>query len=423
MLTTLPTAVIPALPPQIALAADRFNQRHRALHTQGERRLAVAAREPDNPNLQRQLLLATRELSANRFHVKERASAVATTAVWRGPRRSAGVQNQKSQWKLDQSTWAPRKQHCDSRALYDSPIASRCALEKDWSRAVECGLGKFIARHTSTRDAGLASVEMDAALDEALGVLWANHELLYGLFIHYASFGGGDDVLTIAFNGYAQIVADFQLAERRSAFASKNLLDQIFIAVDASGVTGVSTRKKNKRLERHEFIHLLVRVAVARHLLPYADSKGRALGRSVGQATSELFSIDLQPQADMALFSSSNAFRRTIYVEEVDSVLRRFEVQLRAIFECIAGCQTTNDSTANQLVSHREYKEFLRVFHLLAEDLTERDATLCFTSSRMLVIDEQDPRRTKYLLCFEVRACVLLGYRRLRLMPQCPRSV
>ena len=213
---------------------------------------------------------------------------------------------------------------------------------------------------------------------------------LVAVFSYYASLGATNDIFSIVFNGYAGFIADFKLSERKSLFCSKNLLDQIFIAVDVSSATGEKPRKQDKRLDRQEFIQLVVRIAIAKCLLPAA---GSSVGTpTVAEAVRAFFTAAIKPKADPMLFASPNDYRRTIYVEEIDIVLRRHEASLRRIYAYTAAMDLGSDVIANKLVSYSSYKEFMRMFKMVDLDLTERDAVLCYVCARMLVIDEANTK-------------------------------
>ena len=145
---------------------------------------------------------------------------------------------------------------------------------------------------------------------------------------------------------------------------------------------------KLKALERHEFLHCLVRAAVMR----YVQS---GLLADVSQAVLRLFSEVIKQHADAGLHASTDVFRRTaLYVEEVDAALRRHEAALRKLYQATCKLEHTNNSYANKHVSFSGWKQFITLFGLVGIDCTERDATFCFSCSRMFVIDAEKDNKS-----------------------------
>jgi hypothetical protein len=85
------------------------------------------------------------------------------------------------------------------------------------------------------------------------------------------------------------------------------------------------------------------------------------------------------------VFQQPNDFRRVIYVEAVDRVLRRHEHSMRLVFNAAASAAYSERGLRARMLSHAEWMHMLRALELIAQDLTERDATLCFAWSRMQV--------------------------------------
>lgn len=140
-----------------------------------------------------------------------------------------------------------------------------------------------------------------------------------------------------------------------------------------------------KAINRVEFVAALVHIAVNKYI---ATKKLT----DVSEAVLRLLSRDIEPKLSAKAFSRPNVFRRDhCYVEGVDKVLREHEVSLRRIFAglCAANGKTAADA---QLLSLGEWKDFLRALDLMKADITERDCTLCFSWSRMCVIDERTER-------------------------------
>ena len=122
------------LPPKVAQAADTYDRRHREVTKLAEQRLAAALEKPNLLSRHHEFRVALWDVSSHRFIIREELGGV-TRYTQRFKKKT---------WKLEESIWAPRTTTCDSKAFYDSPLCARLALEKDWERALKCGLGRLI---------------------------------------------------------------------------------------------------------------------------------------------------------------------------------------------------------------------------------------------------------------------------------------
>lgn len=103
-------------------------------------------------------------------------------------------------------------------------------------------------------------------------------------------------------------------------------------------------------------------------------------------------STDIMPKLNSKVFNRPSGFRRDFcYCEGTDVALRRHEPSLRAIFSGLAASHE-KAGAESKLISLDEWRDFLRGLTLIGTDLTERDATLCFSWSRMCVIDDRTER-------------------------------
>jgi hypothetical protein len=163
---------------------------------------------------------------------------------------------------------------------------------------------------------------------------------------------------------------------------------------------------KTRTLGRHEWLHALVRIAALRYVTP-GERTVKKLG-TISDALRYVFHIDCASHADRALFQHSNDFRvRHCYPVAMDMVLQEHEALLRAFHLCFA----TEDSTPLFDRAKREallmpleaFMEFSKAFGLVDKDVSQRDVTLAFTWSRMLVVNEHSPaaKRKRAGLSFE----------------------
>ena len=248
--------------------------------------------------------------------------------------------------------------------------------------------------------AASGAVMIVGEVEQVAVVMWQHYQLICSLFDYYSAIGSSEDIFHIMFNAWGQFVSDFGLVGS-NAWDNVTAWDSLFIAVDAAAARAAGKQvggknmvmelagAKQKALERAEFLHCLVRAAVMRYI------HSRVLA-DVSQSVQRLFTEIISPCAERAqLFMSADTYRRAqLYVEEVDTVLRRHEAALRKLFHATCALLSTNNSLANKHVSYPRWKMFVSLFNLVSIDCTERDATLCFSSARMFVIDAERDNRS-----------------------------
>jgi len=110
----------------------------------------------------------------------------------------------------------------------------------------------------------------------------------------------------------------------------------------------------------------------------------------VSDALHLLFTDDIAPRLRK---QDSNNFRAThCYNEELDAVLARHLASLTVLFEEYAANTDVREKHLSRLLSFQEYLEMLRELNLIDFEFTSREATLAFVWSRMVVIDEENPK-------------------------------
>ena len=162
----------------------------------------------------------------------------------------------------------------DSRAFLDSDECERARFEVDWRAALDHKLREHILRSnvqdrssgatswgepdTPALRAAAAAETSDEAEDEhrlvieVREVLWEHHDVLYMVFAHYASLAANGDKFSINLNSFHTFYVDCKLFVPNSVACQKKHLDQLFIAVNASG-------KGSGRAERHNHARQLNR--------------------------------------------------------------------------------------------------------------------------------------------------------------------
>jgi hypothetical protein len=192
-----------------------------------------------------------------------------------------------------------------------------------------------------------------------------------------------------------------------SKCCSTSHFDQLFHLVNAgANAGGVKKDKfnKDKALNRYEFLQLLVRIAIIRYVLTRQIP-------DVSDALHELFNQVLDQKLDNAVLQDSDIFRKKYcYIRSTTDVLTKYEPSLRVLYNMYAQADQgdgkgLNMGIANKKdkISYEEWQRLTRDLRLLDESFTPRLATLCFTWSKMRVIDESSLKgRAKLLhLSFE----------------------
>ena len=308
--------------------------------------------------------------------------------------------------KRIKSIWSPRARASDSKGLFDTERCVLSMLEVDWQRSLRHGLGAYILRSDDEGD--------EAEIDDTRQALGQHAWLLYSSFDYLCSIGGGG-VRSISSNGFATFIKEAGLADSGSDHCNQSHLDQLFIIINsqqereaASGGGWASLRGATKggaaaarTLERHEWLHALVRIAIMRYVLPGQRSVKHCA--DVSEALEALLLRDLVPNLPAELRQDSNEFReRHCYQPDVDFVLMSHESSLRAIFTAFG----SNENVTGEADSHahlhnrmscEQWMDFVKDMSLIDKDLTERAAVLAFIWSRMKVIDERSIASQKKL--------------------------
>ena len=365
-------------PQLIEEGADAFDERHSSLTRAANSSEQTRRTDPTSLRARVEFRRKLHDLMWNRYVIKE--PLVQDKRIM-GKKKAEEV---KKPWKLEDSIWAPRVGYCDSKWFWDTDACARRKLECDFKRALECGLDKYILRHD--KDGDDDEDDDKTEVDEVFEVLWLHHTMVYMLFDLYAALGtSSDEIFSITFNSFSLFCDHFNLVDKKSKHRKAADFDQLFIAVDSSNISGKIEENKNQRkaLNRREWLMCMVQIAVMKYVMPGEVN-------DVSTAVNHFLMEDIKPQLDPALMQPSNETRELWYTEEVDKVLRSHEAALRLIYN--RACQLAGinmaGGLANKLVSYNNWRDFVKIFNLVADDLNERDAQLCFVWSRMYTIDE-----------------------------------
>ena len=390
--------------PEYALtAADAFDTRA-AAHSGRAARTSVALRMEET-NLRKSTAFrdTLTEMRRNRYYTDE--ALVKEAPVVRAPqaKKQPPPTPAPAAAPFDpMSFWGPRVARADSNALVDTEDVRTRRFGCDWRMLLKMGIAKVIMREDGGDDDendGSGDADGDGVPDEVEeceAALLPFHELIAAIFSFYCSLGS--DMSAMGMNEWSEFISDFRIADKRSKFLKKRDLDMLFVTVDAQaalyakrngggrsgggGSGGGGRGQTLKVIGRVEFVHALIRVAIARYVRS-------GLLDDVSEALHKFLSVDLAPLADRAVIVDSNRFRRQrAYLEDATTVLALNEPSLRAIFDALtAACGPAMHS--KKLVALPAWLQFARAIGLIGVDVSQRDATLAFAFSRMIVVDNQ----------------------------------
>ena len=311
----------------------------------------------------------------------------------------------KSPWRLDSSIWAPRVHRSDGQSLYDTDSVLRRCITVDLKRALdEGGLAKHVVPNTTSE--GDARSAESKRIDMIRETLIVHGHRIYSTFDFYACLGSSSDGTTISFNGYKQFIADASLAIERSNHCDNSHLDLLFVQVNSASVVASAAAARAKSgtnrvrhlvhsFSRSEWMHMLVRLAIMRYIVPGAETD---ISNAVGCLMKQLVER-LVPAANQ----DPNSFRRKYcYIESVCKVFDRLKRSLRMLFDVYADPPGVKTPEA-RVLRFPDWMKMLKDLCCFDEAFQQRDGTLIFVFSRLRVVDEESERGKRKLstLSFE----------------------
>ena len=395
-----------------------FEKRHRTFTCNAARALTASRIAPPSSRERAAFEKALVHIQRNRLFVPAEA-AVSTAADSVGkarvgrsaPQRRAGHRaghvidptgaDGKS-WTLVTSVWAGRQLWAESHDFWDTDKVIERVMILEWRKvhAKSTQLIDYLLKHDSSYPDDKQLITPSARSEFIAGiedVLVAHGRLFLSAFDYYSCYGASLDIFHIYQLGYCGMIEDAKLAVKGSKACDMPHMDLIFVVANreqpaASAKTG---RPRPQRLADHdskhgltrcEFLHCLLRIAVARFIL-----SGRSRLGSVSNAVAKLFDV-IQAGARSAILHSSNRFRtQNCYTEATDIALRVHEEMLRSIFEKYSsedGAMGGKRAESSKLLSCTEWISLGRDLSLIDDDLSVEDAKLIFSWSRMRVVDE-----------------------------------
>ena len=417
-------------PTPLIEAADAYDRRHQTRTTKVETVLGqLGAHDKERAKCFDSMLF---EVRRNRFVAPERGSLPdapprlddvrSLEARWRmsSPRqrspRAGGASPRKrlQPWGLEESMWWPRRLWCEAGDVCDTEAVLHGAIESDFRRATrQRGLATFILDPRATDPPVMIDADADAdpdadadadepdAVRAVRAVLHEHAALVLATFGYYACSNPMASVFHLSQQAWLGLVKDVAMALPKSSDCTRAHLLALFESIGKEkaaaskarmSIGGAGGAKKwdatGGALSRHEWICLLVRAAIARYVLSGDVSE-------VSEAVRRLLRDVIAPKLEPTATEDANAFRRKCcLVEPTDAVLRKHEEALRAMFERYIYSEegAAPREGAPLLMRFVEWKEFCLDLHLVDDQLTLRDATLCFALSRMRVADEHTER-------------------------------
>ena len=288
------------------------------------------------------------------------------------PQRDFPPKRHVRRWRLENSIWAPRATFGNSKDLYEGRSLSTL-LSIDWQVArMHHQLATFILRTQLTpgelsklsKDMHPAAPEVQAVYD----VLERHASTVYGAFYHYAtvgkSFDGPDtEIMHVRHDAFMKFVEDCSLV---SPDGSTGHFSTIWSVVDAGdrSTRRIDPYNKPSALNRHEWLQVLVRIAVHTLLRPRSHSEPIGNVADTIEVLCEHLEARLPP---VALLSSDEFRRHFCYTEAVDRVLRKHESFLRMLYATYAvlGNDGLNDqstlTSTSQHASHMSIGAWLEM--------------------------------------------------------------
>ena len=391
------------------LAADTFDRRYRARSASAERahkllgetKSVVAS--PDNSVLFRAKLA---ELTSTRYVAPERPAMPPFYDLSRRSPRKGGRDSspqgdseadRKAPFDLYRSVWRPRIKNAASKDLYDTEETIHARFQRDWQRMLSLGAAKLI---TGVDDE--ASVDPHAEEVQAVGeCLLQNYQLCCALFWYYAASKSGS-LDSLSRKGFRNLCVDCGLARKKSKHCTQPDLDAIFsdlmdqrgtvsqpVTADFADVARLAITAEGLRdgsIRRAEFLLLLLRVAVAKYVLEGEMS-------DASDALHHFLRFDIVARiGDEKLQMPDDFRRRHAYTEPVCEELERSHGWLRRCFELGTSLNLNRGAPPRSSLILEQWLELCHLLDVVGPDLGEREAVLCFSWSRMAVIDASSMR-------------------------------
>lgn len=290
------------------------------------------------------------------------------------------VLEERDPWTLPQSIFRPRIKESDARAFYDGNATLDKMFERDWQRA--CGKEKFTSMLSRENKAAKHGKADKVALQELHDVIRKHYQQFYSGFVYYAAQGSGDPY-HMPLNAYTTFLDDCSIPDAESQSIKRSDCDTIFIVCNFQPdkkSPDVAVNDEHAMM-RFEFLECVVRAGIAKY------GKGQATD-DIATAVSMLFELNILPNVVPAAQVVSNTFRtERLYTEEVDTLLKKHQVILKALYSRYR-LKPQGGGLRTKVLKLEGWQQLMQDAHMVDSNLTIQDSELALLWARMYVIDE-----------------------------------
>lgn len=290
------------------------------------------------------------------------------------------VVEEREPWTLPMSIFKPRAKESDARTFHDNEQVMEKMFERDWARA--CGKEKFTSMMARENKSCKEPKDDKQMLNEVHDVLLEYYQLWFSAFMYFAAMGSNDPY-HMPLNAYTTFLDESMIADSDSQFIKRSDCDTIFIVCNFQPDKKSAEAAVNveNAMMRYEFLESLVRAGIAKY------GKGQATD-DVATAVRMLLEQNLDANMPPAARHRANDFRNErLYTEEVDLVLKRHQVVLKALYSRYR-LKPPGGGLRTKSVKLEGWLQFMQDASLIDSQFTLQDANLAFLWSRMAVLDE-----------------------------------
>ncbi|KAH8062636.1 hypothetical protein JL722_3563 [Aureococcus anophagefferens] len=312
-------------------------------------------------------------------HVKQHAKAPEPEPE---PEAAPEPEPEKPAWKLETSMFAPRLKEADSRQFLDAENVLAKALACDWRMVLaEDRFHKFVRK----MDEGVKGGEsIDDELEDIRKAFAGRYATVLRLFDYYCACSSilTKAAFSISQNSYNLMLQETGIPDETTA-CTFDECKKVFIVCnfEADKKSEQSDMNEDKALMRYEFIECLVRMAHARFKKDIDD---------VSECVDALFDdVVLRNVTPESILDTDDFRRDRLYFEEVEDGFKPHLKPLRIVYDKYAMLKPDGGRPSFSLM---EWVTVLNDGRLIGDELTVREARLCFFWSRMVVADEVKSR-------------------------------
>ncbi|KAK3271794.1 hypothetical protein CYMTET_19879 [Cymbomonas tetramitiformis] len=288
----------------------------------------------------------------------------------------------KEPWTLPKSIFRHRLKECDSKAFFDTQKTMDKMFELDWERLqTKEKLMSMLTRENKTSYKRMDDATM---MKELYKILKKYFPTVYSTHLYYSSLGSGNPFL-LQLNAYTTFLENTKIPDSEAQFCKKSDCDTCFIVCnymekkDKDSTLGKAN--DDHSLMRYEFTEALIRLAILKF---GKDQKTTELLEAIVM----LFEECILPNIPVVATTDSNEFRRNrLYCEEVDTIFKKNEKLLRAIYSCLR-LPPKSGGVRRKLAEIDGWDWIAGETNVIDDDFTLPDMKNCYLYSRMAVIDE-----------------------------------